>query len=412
MRLAIAGAGVLVLALGAGTATSYATPAQDESAGLTPPRGVQSDTLVPAESAVTPEVIETAIDGGLAWLLESQMPTGAWGSHHSSRPIEVFCTVPGSHDAFRAATTALCVMAIADAGRLGGRSSEPQSAAFGRGVDYLVGNWDVKRVDALEHYTVWALGYALRCLSEQLLHGIDAEREPILRAACAELVVKLDRYQALDGGWGYLSLDGLKTFKPSWTSMSFTTATVLIGLARARDAGIDVPEAMLSKAATAIERCRMPSGAFTYGEIWNASPVAGINLEKGAACRTPACSYALTLAGRTIEQDEIERGLENLLVRHARFQVLGLRRPIPHESWYSISGYFYLYGYAYAARQLEEQSPELRARLAPELARAILVCRQPDGSFWDYPLYSYHKPYGTAYALLGLLRARPPAERD
>jgi hypothetical protein len=35
-----------------------------------------------------------------------------------------------------------------------------------------------------------------------------------------------------------------------------------------------------------------------------------------------------------------------------------------------------------------------------------MVCRDPDGSFWDYPLYSYHKPYGTALALIALSRAR------
>ena len=99
-------------------------------------------------------------------------------------------------------------------------------------------------------------------------------------------------------------------------------------------------------------------------------------------------------------------------MRHAGFQRAALRRPIPHESWYSISGYFYLYGHAYAAWLIEDEAPALRERYGKELARAIFVCRQPDGSFWDYPLYSYHKPYGTAYALLGLLRVAPGAAAD
>ena len=34
----------------------------------------------------------------------------------------------------------------------------------------------------------------------------------------------------------------------------------------------------------------------------------------------------------------------------------------------------------------------------------MLACAQPDGSLWDYPLYSYHKPYGTAFALITLTR--------
>jgi cytochrome b561 len=35
----------------------------------------------------------------------------------------------------------------------------------------------------------------------------------------------------------------------------------------------------------------------------------------------------------------------------------------------------------------------------------VLITRQPDGSLWDYPLYSYHKSYGTAHALIALTRA-------
>jgi len=34
--------------------------------------------------------------------------------------------------------------------------------------------------------------------------------------------------------------------------------------------------------------------------------------------------------------------------------------------------------------------------------------QEQDGSWWDYPLYSYHKPYGTAFALMALTRCRQP----
>jgi hypothetical protein len=34
----------------------------------------------------------------------------------------------------------------------------------------------------------------------------------------------------------------------------------------------------------------------------------------------------------------------------------------------------------------------------------VLKARQPDGSFWDYPLYGYHKAYGTGYAVATLAR--------
>ena len=81
---------------------------------------------------------------------------------------------------------------------------------------------------------------------------------------------------------------------------------------------------------------------------------------------------------------------------------MGVRRPIPHESWYSISGYFYLYGQAYGARLLSECPSDVQDRLRPRLIEAVTFCRQPDGSYWDYPLYDYHSAYGTAFALIAL----------
>ena len=127
-------------------------------------------------------------------------------------------------------------------------------------------------------------------------------------------------------------------------------------------------------------------------------------MRKGSACRSPLCHYALDRFGVEPTPDGFAESLRDLLVRHAGFQKSGVRRPIPHESWYAISGYFYLYGHAYAAYVLAEQPRELQDQLWPYLFEAVLYCRQPDGSFWDYPLYSYHKPYGTAFALIALTR--------
>ena len=40
----------------------------------------------------------------------------------------------------------------------------------------------------------------------------------------------------------------------------------------------------------------------------------------------------------------------------------------------------------------------------PHVVKAVLQTRQPDGSFWDYPTFDYHKYYGTGYALIALSR--------
>jgi hypothetical protein len=45
----------------------------------------------------------------------------------------------------------------------------------------------------------------------------------------------------------------------------------------------------------------------------------------------------------------------------------------------------------------------------PQLAHVMLKLQEKDGSWWDYPLYSVtHQPYGTAFALMTLVRLPNP----
>lgn len=344
--------------------------------------------------------VERVCEQAVRWLVEHQAPDGSWGSHHSARPIEVLASIPGSQEAFRAATTALCVTALQGsrfAGEAGERAAE-------RGIEFLLEHAAVKRQSGLEHYNVWSFGYGLEAFGERIVARPEDPRALAMRRSGATLVEKAGLYQTTDGGWGYLSLSGVPTEKPSYTSMSFTTATMLVGLADARDAGIEVPPDLVQRALTNLRRSRLPDGAFLYGDYLQYRPRHGVNERAGSACRAPVCLDALSRWGEPVESADFVRALEDLLVHHAGLQRVALRRPIPHESWFSISGYFYLYGHAYAARVLSRLAGPVQARLWPLLAQAVLLCREPDGSFWDYPLYSYHKPYGTAFALLALER--------
>ena len=342
--------------------------------------------------------LQTALQGGVDWLLANQAKDGTWGSHHSPRPIEVLCDVPGSHQSFRVATTSLCVMALEQS-----RVKTPEvKQAISRGIDALLAQHDVKRPSGLEHYTTWGLGYGLQAFGEHLKAHPDDPRKKQIHAACKTMVQRLKKHQCLDGGWGYLSLDEVPTFQPSFTSMSFTTATMLIGLSRAMEVGVEVPEEMVKRAVASIARCETRAKAFTYGEIWRMNPLGSVNNIKGAACRGPGNMEAMALFGKEWSDGRWSHALHALLVEHTRFQIAGIRRPIPHESHYGVSGYFYLFGHYYASLAMKRLPEAKRKRFEPELLKAVLLCREPDGSFWDYPLYSYHKPYGTAYAIMAL----------
>lgn len=390
-------AAALVLALGVAASAAPAARAQD--APEVEPKGSAWRRADAAREAD----VATAVDGAVRWLVENQNEDGSWGSHHTARPIEVLASIPGSQDAFRIATTSLCVAALQECPRAG----EAGNQAVERAIAYLLEHYDVKRQSGLEHYNVWSFGYTLQAFGERLSAQPEHPRAADMRKAAEHLLAKLDTYQTLDGGWGYLSITGVPTFQPSDTSMSFTTATILVGLDRIRSAGVELPEKLVARAVDHVLRSRLSDGAFLYGEYLKYRPRMGINVRKGSACRSPLCHYALDLFGVEPTPDGFAESLRDLLVRHAGFQKASVRRPIPHESWYAISGYFYLYGHAYAAYVLERLPQEEQDKLWPSMLEAVLYCRQPDGSFWDYPLYSYHKPYGTGFALMALNRTPP-----
>ena len=52
-------------------------------------------------------------------------------------------------------------------------------------------------------------------------------------------------------------------------------------------------------------------------------------------------------------------------------------------------------------------SPGERPHFQEHLAHILLPLQEKDGSWWDYPLYAYHQPYGTSMAVMTLLRCRP-----
>lgn len=394
----------LPLAALALAATSFAQGAPEKPAAPAGPAPAKPDAPgwsvmdhVPPASTVD---VPTAIRAAVAWLVAHQNADGSFGTHLTSRPYEVLASVPGSQDAFQVATTGLCVLALQDA-----KDPSPAvQAARDKALEFLSEHAAVKRQSGMEHYNVWAFGYALQAIAEELRRAPDGPRAAKLRSMSEKLVEKLGTYQTTDGGWGYLSLDEVPTYHPSDTSMSFTTATILIGIQAAAVAGTKIPESLRAKGVDHLKRSRLPDGAFLYGEYLKFRPRMEVNERKGSACRTPACLYALEQCGEKVSEAEYRAALEDLLVKYAALQRAGVREPIPHRSFYAISGYFYLYGHAYAAYVLAKLPRADQERYGPLLAKAVLFCREKDGSFWDYPLYGYHDAYGTAYALIALTR--------
>jgi len=349
--------------------------------------------------------VARAIEEGMAFLVANQNADGSFGRAATARTYELWCDVPGGHQAFMGATTALCWMGLDDA-RAAGYATDASRAAQARCLAWLVKHARVKRPFPEQFYNVWSLAYGLRALSQALREGAEGADPESMRATCAELVSALGIYQSPDGGWGYLDFN-VPAFHPSW-STSFTTGTVLVGLHEAREAGIEVPQAMVDRALKLMWRFRTPDGNYVYSIDHRYYPQGRINRAGGSSMRNQNCNLAIHLfQPERMTREMMRTGLERFVEQH-RFAIAGLRRPVPHESWYQVSGYFYLYGQQYTAMVLERMTPEDRTRFWPDLVRYVLKTRQPEGSFWDYPTYGYHKFYGTGYALMTLARCPAP----
>jgi hypothetical protein len=349
-----------------------------------------------------PKEIEASIRRGVAFLLKRQNADGSWGSERSDRPGEIYAPVPGAHQAFRGAVTSLCISALLE---VGGDSPEVQ-----RSVDRAE-VWLIERLPAIRRssadalYNNWCHAYAI----DALLHLLrrrpqDQERARKVHVLIDQQIGMLARYECLSGGWCYYDDAAFPTQPPSGATISFVTATVLVAMDDARKAGIQVPQKVVDRAVASIARQRKPDFSYDYGEYLKYVPMQPINRPGGSLGRSQACNLALRAWGdKQVTDAVVETWLDRLFARELWLD-LGRKRPVPHDSWFQVAGYFFYYGHYYATRCIDVLPAEKRPPLQDQLAQVLLRLQEADGSWWDFPLYDYHQQYGTAFALMSLGR--------
>lgn len=344
-----------------------------------------------------PATIPQAIERGVAYLVQAQNADGSWGSGRETRGFEIYSMVPGSHDAFRIGTTALCVMALREAG---------EKQAHGRGVEYLIQHGQARRDSGDIIYNTWAHLFTLQALALEMPHDPD----PRLKQTAEWHLDRLSRYETFEGGWGYYDFQ-VGTQTPAGGATSFSTAAALVALWDARRAGLSVPDKMIARALRVVDRTRLPNGVYLYGADYKYIPRLPANQPRGAVGRTQPCNYALLLWNHgKLGADEARRGLDLFAAEHA-FLEMGRQRYFPHGtphcSWYQTAGYYYYFDHYYAARLIDKLGDSDKRRYGPQLAQWILPHQEADGSWWDFAMWDYHKPYGTAFALMALGRCQP-----
>jgi len=357
-------------------------------------------------ASISPAEVDGALDRGRKFLVGIQNADGSFGSPENTKDLNIIAGV-GSHHGFRVATTALCVQALIEEHD----GSDDLTRAIEKGEEWLFEELPkVRRDNPMLIYNVWAHGYGIQALVA--MHGRlpdDAARREQIAGLIRGQYEKLEKYESAEGGWGYYDFKN-GTQRPASSSISFVNAMVLVAFADARGIGVPPPEKITKRAVAATEMQMLPDFSYLYGSYLRNKPRRDINRPAGSLGRTQACNLALRLWGNEKITDQVyEDWLDRLVTRNGWLD-LGRKRPIPHESFFQVAGYFYYFGHYYAGRVIEQLPLQRRPFYQDHLARIVIDVQDADGSWWDYPLYNYHQQYGTAYAIMTLHRCRRPPE--
>lgn len=364
---------------------------------------IERPARLPVRTPETPEAIQASIDKGANYLRTNQNPDGSWGSARQTKGLNIFAPVPGSHRAFRLAVTALCVSALIET-----QSNAPTYApTLRKGEDYLLEHLPgLRRATGVAIYNVWAHAYGIQALVRMRDRAKgDPQRQARIDPLIRGQFGMLERYESVDGGWGYYDFR-LGSKQPASSSISFVNGTVLLAFHEARKRGIEPPDRLVRRAYAATQRQRLPDHSYLYGEYLKWKPRRGINRPAGSLGRSHACNIALQVWGdKTITPEVHKICLDRLIARNGWLD-MGRKRPVPHESWFAVAGYFFYYGHYYAAYCIESLPCGDRPKYQGHLAAILLPLQEKDGTWWDFPFYDYHQQYGTALALMSLHRCQ------
>lgn len=361
----------------------------------------RKEAITKAPAPVDLPQIEKAIQRGVDFLVADQNANGSWGNPTQTKGLNIYAPVPDAHLAFRAGATCLAVSGMMD---VGDKRPEVQAAIDRCQTWALEALPRMRRPDPMCVYNSWGYAYGLRALDRFYQRAPkSSELQARIKETAQEQVSLANRMSELNGGWGYLDLDNLTTNKPSGISTSFTTATMLLAMHEAReDLGVKLDDKVVRDAVRSIVMQRTPDFSYGYSFDHRMRPRYEINRPAGSLARSQACNAALKAFGDEKITDDVFRTWAKRFLDREGWLSNGRKRPVPHETFFKISGYFYYYGIYYFTESAKHLPLAEQKELAKHLAAVILEKQEADGSWWDYPLYSYHKPYGTGYALMAL----------
>ena len=364
----------------------------------------QAQTGPPPLLVVSADEARTRVGKAVKWLVDNQHPDGSWGSS-AIDSVQFTNFSIETYYAFQLGAGSLAFMAT-----LSVDETPERKALLEKALTWLTTTRVPKRGNDWDIDCSWPALYGFQAM-------VAAARDPRfqaepwksrVQARGMEFYALLEHNQEPKGGWGYYE-GPVMSQRPTW-STSFATACVVPSLVRAKELGWAIDPKVTARAANYLEECHLPNGAYQY----DCRPIprnAGESIDdvKGSLGRMQVCNWALRRNGnKRITDDVIRESLKDFFEQH-KFLDAGRMRPIPHEAYYHVAAYFYMFGHCYAAQLIDELPEAERAALHQQLRAHLAKIQWADGSSIDFPNLSCMQIAGTAFSILAFQAGLPGA---
>ena len=272
---------------------------------------------------------------------------------------------------------------------------KPEKAAeipkeISKAVDFLITGQGVAQIQG--GIDNWGPIFTIELFARLLRKKLFEPKKEGLKKGINDAIASLKTAQKSDGGWMYYTFIN--------TCSSFQTASAVLALCNAKNAGFEVDDGTIGRGADALAKLKYAEGSYDYYYLPPASGAEASHSAIGACARSPLCELALAAAGKGSEGSRLQ-AMNNFCTFQSVLEKIKGQKGT-HIGKGMTAPYYFLFGHYWTTRCFRtlDRGPA-RARLG-WMRNILLRYQEGDGGFSDWPDTKSYKVYGTALVALSL----------